>query len=137
MVASGLAGCESQEQIDLYVESDRDFPIFTPDTLTCRTGARVRLTFHHAGAIITQNHNWVLVRPGAAREVEEAGLAAGEEQGWLRKGDPRIIAATPLIEKGATVTIDFTAPAPGDYPYICTTPGHAEDMHGILHVTRS
>ena len=79
----------------------------------------------------------MLVKPGAAHAVDMDGTAAGEESNWLKKDDPRVVAATPLIPKGASVTIEFTAPVPGDYPYICTTPGHAEDMHGILHVTRT
>ena len=34
-------------------------------------------------------------------------------------------------------TIEFTAPAePGDYPYICTFPGHWRLMNGVLHVTK-
>jgi azurin len=31
--------------------------------------------------------------------------------------------------------VDFTAPAPGDYPFIRTYSGHAAFMHGVLHVT--
>ena len=97
----------------------------------------MKLTFHHAGTILSQTHNWILVKPGMAEAVDMDGMDAGEQSNWLKKDDPRVIAATPLIEKGASVTIEFTAPAPGDYPYICTTPGHSEDMHGILHVTRN
>ena len=136
LVAAMIGGCEDRKRVELYVESEGDFPFFNPDTLTCPWGAQVRLTFHHAGTVLTQSHNWVLVKPDAAEAVELAGIEAGEENGWLRKADPRVIAATPMIEKGATVSIEFTAPAPGEYPYICTTPGHAEDMHGILQVTR-
>jgi plastocyanin len=34
------------------------------------------------------------------------------------------------------VAIEFTAPsAPGDYPYVCTFPGHST-MRGILKVTK-
>jgi azurin len=131
-----LAACDKPRLVELYVETDRDFPIFKPRELTCPAGARVRLTFHHAGSILTQSHDWVLVQPGTADAVAMAGAAAGEENNWLKPGDPRVIAATPLIAKGGTAVIEFTAPVPGDYPFICTTPGHAENMNGILHVTR-
>jgi azurin len=133
-----LAACDRKpREVELYVESDGDFPIFKPKELSCPTGAHVRLTFHHSGTILTQSHNWVLVRPGTVEGVLTDGEEAGEDSNWLKKGDPRVIAATPLIGKGASVTIEFTAPVPGDYPYICTTPGHADDMNGILHVTRN
>lgn len=133
-----LVGCDRKPpEVELSFQSEGDFPIFTPRELSVPTGAHVRLTFHHSGTILTQTHNWVLVRPDMAHAVDMDGTEAGEENNWLKKDDPRVIAATPLIPKGASVTIEFTAPAPGDYPYICTTPGHADDMHGILHVTRN
>jgi azurin len=47
-----------------------------------------------------------------------------------------IIAATPLCPRGKTVTVTFIAPAPGDYPFVCSIPGHGQTMHGILTVTR-
>jgi azurin len=42
-----------------------------------------------------------------------------------------------MCGKGEQVRIDFIAPAPGEYPFICTYPGHAAFMHGVLHVTAS
>ena len=55
---------------------DGDFPFFVPDEFTVPTGAKVTLTFHHTGQIMTQFHNWVLVKPGKMEEVEEAGIKA-------------------------------------------------------------
>ena len=134
-----VASCSKTKakEVELTIASDGDFPYFVPDELTVPAGARVKLTFHHTGEILTQSHNWVLVKPGTMEAVEKAGIEAGESSNWQKKDDPNIIAATPLIEKGAHVTFEFTAPAPGDYPFVCTTPGHGEDMHGILHVTPS
>ena len=44
-----LVGCRRKEPpvpqaVDLYIESDGDFLAFKPDTLTCPSGATVRLT---------------------------------------------------------------------------------------------
>ena len=121
--------------VDLDVSTDGDFLAFVPNTLTAPTGAHVRLTFHHAGKYVTQQHNWVLVLPGKAEAIDKAAAKAGEAAGWLPKGDPRIIAATPLCGRGGTVMVEFTAPAPGRYPFLCTFPGHGEEMHGVLQVT--
>ena len=134
-----VAGCSKDEvkEVELMIASDGDFPFFVPDQLTVPTGARVKLTFHHSGEILTQFHNWVLIKPGTMETVEKAGIEAGEKNNWLKKDDPNVLAATQLIGKGAHVTFEFTAPAPGDYPFMCTTPGHSVDMHGILHVTPS
>ena len=42
--------------------------------------------------------------------------------------------ASKLIQPGVTDIIEFTAPAPGIYPYVCTFPGHWSKMYGALHV---
>ena len=133
---SPLCGCgrkrESEPKvIDLYVASDGDFLAFKPDELTCPAGATVRLTFHHAGRILTTRHNWILTYPD---KVEALTKEAEDDDGILPKDEPRVIAATPLCDKGMSVMVQFVAPPPGDYPYICST--HPEDMTGVLHVTK-
>lgn len=135
-VPSILLGCgrrpkAEQQVVDLYVESDGDFLAFRPDTLSCPTGALVHLKFHHAGRLISARHDWVLVYPDQLDSVTKDAL---DTDGKLPKGDPRVIAATVWCDRGETVTTQFVAPAPGDYPFLCST--HPEDMRGILHVTR-
>lgn len=132
-----LLGCSpkkkpQQRVVDLYIESDGDFLAFRPDTLTCPTGALVRLTFHHTGRFISARHDWVLVYPNQLEALAKDALA---NDGIIStKNDPRIIAATPMCDKGGVGMVQFIAPKPGDYPFLCST--HADDMRGILHVTK-
>lgn len=135
VVSAGL-GCSrpgkpEHKVVDLRIESDGDFLTFRPDTLTCPTGALVHLAFHHAGKIISARHNWVLTYPGKLDALVKDALAT---DGVLVPGDPLVIAATPLCDKGETVTTQFVAPKPGDYPFVCST--HPEDMQGVLHITK-
>ena len=127
----GLRPKPKQQVVDLHVETDGDLIAFKPDTLTCPTGALVHLTFHHAGRFLSARHNWVLVYPG---QMEALSKDALENDGIISKDDPRVIVATPICDKGGTVMTQFIAPLPGDYPFLCST--HAEDMRGILHVTK-
>ena len=42
---------------------------------------------------------------------------------------------TDIIEPGKSFTIHFTAPAErGEYPYLCTFPGHWQIMNGVMIV---
>ena len=42
---------------------------------------------------------------------------------------------TPNIDPGSTATLKVTFAKPGNYPYLCTIPGHAEaGMKGVLKV---
>jgi azurin len=120
---------------ELTIATDGDLLAFKPTELICPTGAHVRLTFFHTGKYIRQDHDWVLTVPGAAGAVAKAGLRAGESTGYLPHADKRVLAATPLCGKGEQVSVEFIAPAPGDYPFMCSYPGHDQFMHGVLHVT--
>jgi azurin len=80
-------------------------------------------------------HNWVLVKPGQEDAVLASGTAAGDDNDWLDKEDPGIIAATRLIEGSETSSVTFDAPAPGGYTFLCTFPKHyAGGMKGTLTI---
>lgn len=131
-----LAGCSrkpksERQAVNLYIESDGDLIAYRPDTLTCPTGALVRLTFHHTGRFVSARHDWMLTYPDDLDALSNELL---NSDGLFSKDDRRIIAFTPLADKGGTVMTTFIAPKPGDYPFLCST--HPEDMRGILHVTK-
>ncbi|MCW5555046.1 MAG: c-type cytochrome [Verrucomicrobiae bacterium] len=84
-------------------------------------------------------HNLVITKPGA---LEEIGMAAEkmpptpDAQGRLYVPDsPSVLHATVMADPGQTVRVAFQAPdAPGDYPYVCTFPGHWRRMFGNMAV---
>jgi azurin len=78
-------------------------------------------------------HNVVVAKPGTEAQVANAGIQAGEAHDWVKEG-PDVLAHTPLAKPGETTSIVFRAPAAGDYPYICTFPGHAAVMKGVMKV---
>jgi azurin len=137
MLASYTERAHAQSTVDLLVETDGDLLEYRQKELSCPTGAHVRLTFRHTGRYVSFEHNWVLIVPHSFDEVVAEAAQAGEANGWLPRAEPRILAATPLCGRGHEVSVEFTAPAPGDYPYICTFPGHAASMWGVLHVTKA
>lgn len=120
--------------VDLLVESDGDLLEFKPKELTCHAGDRVRLTFRNTGKYVNFEHNWVLLVPGSFDAIVAAAEAAGEARGFLPIGDQRILAFTPMCGRGQSMMTEFIAPKAGDYPFICTFPGHAQSMWGVLHV---
>ena len=84
-------------------------------------------------------HNLVIVQKGAKDKVGAAAdkLAAdpnGAEQQYVpRMGE--VLHATALIDPQQKATLKFMAPTePGDYPFICTFPGHWRIMQGVMKV---
>ncbi|NIP96765.1 MAG: hypothetical protein GWO24_26345 [Akkermansiaceae bacterium] len=82
-------------------------------------------------------HNLAVVKPGTRQEVITAALQLGPtaiEQNFV-PDIPAVLAATPQVAPGRRFTLYLTAPTqPGDYPYVCTYPGHGQVMFGTLKV---
>ena len=82
-------------------------------------------------------HNLVILRP----EAEPALIAAvntmgleGMEKNFV-PSVPGIVAATKLLQPTKKELLSFTAPQEeGDYPYLCTFPGHWFTMRGVMRV---
>lgn len=109
---------------------------FSEEELRARAGERLRLTFANPDSM---PHNWVLVETGAADTVAvAAGKLAERTDGFSRHYAhevPGVLCHTRVVLPGASSTIWFPAPAkPGRYPYLCTIPGHAQVMRGVLVV---
>lgn len=126
---------EDQEVTELVIKSVGNKMEFDLKTLTVREGARVRLVFKNEATMEVMAHNWVLVKPGTEAAVAAAGLEAGPTKSYAVPG-PDVLALSPLAPVGTTVEVTFTAPAAGEYPYICTVPGHYVVMKGVLTVTK-
>jgi azurin len=102
--------------------------------LTVKAGKKIKLTFANPDFM---PHNILLVNNGKVDEIANKALvmgAKGFETGFI-PDSPDIIWASKLLDNGKEQVIEFTAPAkPGDYPYMCSFPGHSILMRGMLHV---
>ena len=82
-------------------------------------------------------HNLLIVNPGTIDEVSQKAIQLGEN-GYAKNYVPdskMILHFTRLLNANGKQTIVFTAPSePGDYPFVCTFPGHAFTMRGIMKV---
>lgn len=84
-------------------------------------------------------HNLVIVKAGAAKTVGEASFKMLNDPEAGKKHYvpdlPDVLHHIPVINPGTEHILHFRAPSePGDYPYICTFPGHWMAMNGILRV---
>jgi uncharacterized cupredoxin-like copper-binding protein len=102
--------------------------------LTVKAGSRVRLVFRNSDDML---HNFVLCAPGRSQAVGEAAMALGIDgnaKNFVPESDD-VLYHTALVQPASSDTIFFSAPTvPGDYDYVCTFPGHALLMKGVLRV---
>lgn len=86
-------------------------------------------------------HNFLIAKPGTLEKVGSAadvlaGMANGAELQYVPK-IPEVLYSTPLLNQGDKFELTVKVPAiPGDYPFVCTFPGHWRIMHGIMTVTK-
>ncbi|MHB1078213.1 MAG: PVC-type heme-binding CxxCH protein [Prosthecobacter sp.] len=102
--------------------------------LSVKAGKKVRLTFANPDFM---PHNILLVNPGKVDEIAIKAMALGAkgfDTGFIPES-PDILWHSKLLDHGKEEVIEFTAPAkPGDYPYMCSFPGHYLIMRGVMHV---
>ena len=61
----------------------------------------------------------------------------GVEQNWEPKGHPRMLHSTGMVQPKESSTIYFQVPKQeGNYPYVCTFPGHFQLMNGMMVVSK-
>lgn len=126
--------------LEIVIEGD-DMMRFDIEQFDVSPGQMVRLTLVHVGSLPAQamGHNVVIIYPDD--DVFDFGGDVGEAGGGLHDDyvpeslRDRVVAFTEIIGGGETTVIEFQAPSePGDYPYLCSFPGHFGQMNGIMTV---
>lgn len=111
---------------------------FDKAVLEVKAGAKVMILFKNDACGLS--HNLLIIKPGSTAKIGALADAMVPDVTAMKKfyfpDSPDVLfKGTKLVNVGQTDLIEFTAPSePGDYPYICTYPGHWRSMNGILKV---
>lgn len=140
-LASSLAaslGTVTAKDVKLEIAGN-DQMQYDKKELTVTAGDDVTLTLKHTGKLpkAAMGHNVVILKPGSALPdfaMKAASAAANDYIPQDEELEKLIIAHTKMIGGGETTSITFTAPEAGEYPYLCTFPGHFAIMQGKLIV---
>jgi putative membrane-bound dehydrogenase-like protein len=104
-------------------------------SFTVKAGKPIALVFTDADQL---QHNLVVVKPGAVEPCcKKADEMATQPDAVAKNYIPslaEIIKATKLLNPGETEVLKLDALAPGEYPYLCTFPGHCHIMRGVMKV---
>ncbi len=130
------ANATPSERVEL--KAVKDIMQYDKKSFTVPAGKRITLVFENPDGM---QHNLLIIQPGT---LDIVGKAADD---MLRSSEafdkqyipsiPEVLHHTPLVNPGESFTLEFTAPnEPGDYPYVCTFPGHWRGMNGIMHVVK-
>jgi len=113
------------------------------ESFSVKPNSKVKIIFKNPDSL---PHNLILCTPGKKKggdkgqEVMDAVYKLGDQgvkMNWEPTGHPRILASSGMVQPGDEKTIYFKVPRiEGDYPYICTFPGHHTLMNGLMAVTK-
>lgn len=109
---------------------------FVQKQLSAKAGEKITIRFKNPDVV---PHNWLLAKPGSLQKLgEKVNLMITDPQGLAKHYVPEsddVIAYTDMTNPKAEFVIHLTAPKDkGDYPYLCTFPGHWMVMNGVLKV---
>ncbi|WP_411846464.1 PVC-type heme-binding CxxCH protein [Roseibacillus persicicus] len=109
---------------------------FAESRVEVEAGVPLELQFHNEDGL---KHNVVIGAPGSLETMGNAVDASLSDpnsmaRDWIPQID-EVLFHTPMADGEEMVVARFQVPeTPGEYPYICTVPGHWRVMKGVLVV---
>jgi len=131
---STLPSVAAADTTTITVRSTSAALAFNPDMITVKSGATVRIRYINESVF---SHNMVILK--SEDDIDPVGAASfdAHDSGFVpTQFKERYVAFSPLAGAGKTVEFTFTAPAPGEYPYVCFVDGHFNMMIGKLKVVQ-
>jgi uncharacterized protein len=124
--------------LELTVSVVRGQMKFSLPSFTAKPSQRVKITFTNPDEM---QHNLVVIKPGTTDAVGTLADAMARTPDAAERNyippTPDVITSTKLVDPQQTVSLEFIAPRQsGDYPYICTFPGHWRVMQGMMKVAQ-
>lgn len=106
---------------------------YNKNEIRVKAGQKVKLTLKHVGTMekSVMGHNWALLTQDAdMAAIGQAAAEAADTDYIPASFEDKIIVHTKMLGGGESDTIEFEAPAPGTYTFMCTFPGHYALMQG-------
>lgn len=110
-------------------------------SISAAPGEAIKVVLTNAGTLPknVMGHDWVLLTADSDPAAFAAAAATAPDNGYIPaqlKG--KVLAFIAVLGPGETGEVTFTAPSePGQYPFLCTFPGHyVIGMKGMLVVKK-
>ncbi len=135
LLAAPLAPAQTHARVEITCNDEMKF---NQKSFEVEVGQKVTLVFKNVGKIPVEKmaHNLVILKPGTEL-LAFAAKCGDPKSGYLPTDEEtkkQILAHTKHLGGGESDTIHFIPKEPGDYPFVCTTPGHFTIMQGVMKV---
>jgi azurin len=110
---------------------------FSLATIEAKAGEELKVVLTNVGTLPKEamGHNWVLLKAGTDPMAFGAASMTAKDTNYIGAAvKDQVIASTPILGPKQSADVTFKAPAPGEYTFICSFPGHVALMKGTLVV---
>lgn len=112
---------------------------YSTKKLEGKVGVPMEITLKHIGKIpkASMSHNLVILKPGSMVAMISAKCGQAKDNNYIANDaetKAAILAFAPQLGPGESHVIKFTPKEAGDYPFLCTFPGHFGEMNGVISV---
>lgn len=127
---------ENERVTTILIEIIPEMMKFDLDSFKVKAGDKIILEIDNLDGM---QHNLLIAKPGTLDKVGAAADAMLRDPKASEKfyvpEIPEVLFSTKMIGPQELYTLTFTAPTePGNYPFVCTFPGHWRMMNGIMKV---
>ena len=135
-LSRNLAAAESMAKREIEIKTLPDQMKYAPEQIEVTAGETVKIKFVNND---NMQHNLLIGQPGsletigmAADNMAQSGVGASME--YIPEL-PQVLLAAGLVDPGETRTLIWQVPTvSGEYPFVCTFPGHWKTMKGVIKV---
>ncbi len=131
-----ITNTRDEDAIRVSLKVIRNQMKYDQQELVVEAGKKVIIEFENTDLL---QHNLLIIQPGSLERVGKAADKLAQAVDGMGKeyipDMPEVMYASGLLDPGKKVLLRFTAPEePGNYPFVCTFPGHWRTMNGILKI---
>ena len=128
------AGASAARVIEITANDQMKFSV---DKIEAKAGEQLKVVLNNIGTLPKEamGHNWVLLKAGTdAMAFGMASMTAKDNEYIAPAMKDKVVAFIPVLGPKKSGEVTFTVPAAGEYPFICSFPGHVALMKGTMIV---
>ena len=110
---------------------------FSVATIEAKAGEELKVVLTNIGTLPKEamGHNWVLLKAGTDPMAFGAASMTAKDSDYIAPSmKDKVIAFVHVLGPKQKGEATFKAPAAGEYPFLCSFPGHVALMKGTLIV---
>ncbi len=129
-----LSAAAAPREIEITANDQMKFNVTAIDA---KAGEQLKIVLKNIGTLPKEamGHNWVLLKPGTDLNAFAMAAMTAKDSDYVPAAHKdKVVAFVRVLGPKQTADTTFTLAAPGEYPFVCSFPGHYMLMKGTITV---